>query len=429
MNLPTTNKSAFRNVDVIVAGAGPSGIAAALSAAREGARTLLIERWGRIGGAGVTSVVNPLMGGVSSAVVEEIVGAFQRSGGNWELLDMIYYELLEEAGVEVLLHSWVTGPIMEENAVRGVQILCKEGVLELRSKCVVDATADGDVAFHAGVPFEKGREGDGLLQPMTIMYRLGGVDKTRAMLCGSEEQALEVTVPGGTWAEVCKSAAQRGELPSNVTVIRTYESPMPGERIVNATQINHVDGTRVAEISRAEREGRKQAVRICDFLRRHAPGYENAYISHMPAVIGVRETRRFRGDAYLDVDDLLQGRKWRDAIVRDASFVVDIHNPNGGGQAHGFAAKVKPYDIPYGCLIPIGVDGLVLSGRCISGSHEAHASYRVQRIMMAVGAAAGAAAALSARMGIRPRDLDPSLVQKAIGITPAPEAEACLMEK
>ncbi len=410
----------YRQTGVVVAGAGPSGIAAALAAARQGARTLLVERFGRIGGAGVTSNVNPLMGSVDSPLVREIVEAFEAAGENWEMLDLVYYDLLEKAGVELLLHSAVAGPILEGDVVRGIRILCKEGMLDLRAAVTVDATADGDVAFGAGVPFEKGRARDGLLQPMTIMFRVDGVDKARGLLCNSEEQSEKVGVPGGAWAEVCRRGAESGELAPNVTVIRLYESRRAGERIVNATQVNYVDGTKVADLTRAEIEGRRQALKVRDFLRRHAPGYEACEISHMPAAIGVRETRRFLGERYLTLDDLMAGRKWPDAVVRGAFFPIDIHNPDGGGQAEKHAAMPKGYDIPYGCLVPRNVDGLLLAGRCISGSHEAHASYRVQRIVMAIGAAAGAAAALCARNGVPPRGLNPGLVQKALGVEPAP---------
>ncbi len=412
----------YREVDVLVAGAGPAGIAAALSAAREGARTLLIERWGRIGGAGVTSIVNPLMGSVRSSVVTEVLHAFGACGQNWELLDLAYYDLLERAGVELLLHSWVTGPVMDGDTIRGIRILCKEGELELHAARVIDATADGDVAFGAGVPFEKGRKRDGLLQPMTIMFRVGGVDKSRALICLSEDNAHKIDLPGGTWHEICHRGEAEGALPKRVSVVRVYESAMPGERVVNATQINYVDGTQVADITRAEIEGRRQALAVHRFLQTHAPGYEDCYISHMPSVIGVRETRRFLGEHYLVLDDLLAGRKWPSAIVRNASFPVDIHNPDGGGQAEKTAARVRPYDIPYECLVPKRVENLLLAGRCISGSHEAHASYRVQKIMIAVGAAAGAAAALSLRADCSPRTLDPTRVQATLGLLEEPVA-------
>jgi hypothetical protein len=391
-------------------------VAAAVHAARGGARTLLLERYGRLGGAAVTSSVGPLMGGVDSAFVKEVQKRFAAVGENWELLDLVYADLVQEAGAEILLHCWAFDAIGEDSIVRGVRALSKEGVLTLHAKVVIDATADGDVAAAAGADFEIGRDGDSLLQPMTIQYRLGDVDKERALLCGSEEQAMRMSVPEGVWREVVQKGIVDGELPETVGVIRLYEAANPGERIVNATQVNYVDGTKVADLTRAELEGRRQAIRVTDFLRKHAPGYENCYICKMPAAIGVRETRRILGVEYLTGADLVAGRKWREAVVRNASFVIDIHNPTGVGQAHGLAEKVKPYDIPYGCLVPRTIDGLLVAGRCISGSHEAHASYRVMRILMAVGAAAGTAAALAVKQGVAPRAVAVEAIQAALGI-------------
>jgi hypothetical protein len=175
-------------------------------------------------------------------------------------------------------------------------------------------------------------------------------------------------------------------------------------------------------LTKAEFEGRKQAYTILEFLKKHGPGYENAYITSMPAVVGIRETRRFLGVEYLDRKDLVTGRKWPDAVVWGAKFVIDIHNPDGTGQAEGreggvhqgAAEQVQPYDIPYGCLVPREIDGLLLTGRCISGSHAAHASYRVQRIMLAVGAASGAAAAVAIKQKVKPRDINVADVQKIL---------------
>jgi len=406
----------FRTVDVLVCGGGPAGISAAIQASRIGATTLLLERFGRLGGAGVTSSVGPLMGAVNSSLVEEVLAGYAAMGGNPELLDLVYADMLDKADADILLHCWAFEAVVENNAVCGVRALCKEGILTIRARVVIDASADGDIAVSAGAAFEKGRDGDSLLQPMTIQYRIGGVDKERALLCSGERAAVKVSVPEGIWKAVVEKGIDDGELPKNVGVIRLYESANPGERIVNATQVNHVDGTKVSDLTRAELEGRRQAILVTRFLRRHAPGYEDCHICQMPAVVGVRETRRILGEEYLTAADLLSGRKWREAIVRNANFVIDIHNPSGAGQAHGLAEKVKPYDIPYGCLVPRTVEGLLTAGRCISGSHEAHASYRVQRIMMAVGAAAGAGAALAVQGNIRPRDVSIDAVQAVLGI-------------
>lgn len=412
------SKTIYRDVDVIVAGGGPSGVAAAINSARAGARTVIVERYGRLGGAAVTSTVNPLMGGASSAFLDEVMARFRAAGSHWEVLDLVYADMLEDAGVEILLHCWVFDTLLEGDAVRGIRVLSKEGILELRAKVVVDATADADVSQSAGAAYEMGREGDKLLQPMTIMYRLGGVNKESGLLCGSEEEAHHVHVPGGTWHDVVTAGQSRAELPENVGIIRIYESSHPGERVVNATQVNHVDGTKVADLTRAELEGRRQAITVTEFIKQHAPGYESCFIAQMPASIGVRETRRVLGVEYLTREDLISGRKWPDAVVRNANFVIDIHNPNGSGQAETFAARVQPYDIPYGCLVPRDVDGLLVAGRCISGSHEAHASYRVQQIAIAIGAASGTAAALAAMKGIEPRHVDVSQIQSHLGITP-----------
>lgn len=400
--------------DVVVCGGGPAGVAAGVMAARQGAKVLLIERYGRLGGMAVQALVGPLMGGVDSPFVEEVL---KRIGGrhpDTDRLDLEYAALLEQAKAEIFLHAGVAGAIVEAGRVTGVRLATKQGFIRVAAKVTIDATGDGDIAAWAGAAFEKGRPADGLLQPGSIMYRVGGVDAKQAITCGSEEEAHQVRTPEGTWHDVVAKAQSAGELPAEIGVVRLYRSHRQDERIVNATQVNRVDGTRVADLTRAELEGRRQAYRVLEFLRKHGPGYANAHISAMPAIIGIRETRRILGVEYLTREDVIQGRKRPDAVVRSADFVIDIHNPAGAGQAEGFAQKARPYDIPYGCLVPRKLDGLLLAGRCISGSHDAHASYRVQCIAMATGAAAGVAAALAAQSGIQPRNVDVKQIQKVL---------------
>ncbi len=402
--------------DVLVCGGGPAGVAAAVMAARGGAKVLLIERYGRLGGMAVHARVAPLMGRSDSPFVREVL---TRIGGvkiDPDRLDLQYADLVQEAGVDLLLHAWACETLLEENRVAGTRQVSKQGMLIVRAKVTVDATGEGDVAFGAGAEFEQGREGDGLLQPMSIMYTVAGLDDARAIYCGSEEEARKLLIEGQSWESIVQRAQQAGELPENVGVVRTYRTSRPGEAVINATQVNYVDGTKVKDLTKAELDGRRQALAILDFLRKHGPGYENAYIAGMPAVIGVRETRRILGVDHLTRDDLIAGRRRDDAVVRKASFVIDIHNPAGPGQAEGFAAQVKPYDIPYGCLVPKELDGLLVAGRCISGSHEAHASYRVQQIAMAIGSAAGAAAAIAAKSGVLPREVDVKQIQTALDL-------------
>ncbi|MDD2709535.1 MAG: FAD-dependent oxidoreductase [Verrucomicrobiae bacterium] len=405
--------------DVLIVGGGPAGIGAALMAARGGARTTLVERYGRLGGAAINAMVSPFMGTSRSSILKEILDHLGNSQVDFATYDMKFAELLLKDNVEILLHTWAYKAVMKGKTVAGVHTVSKEGEAIIKAKVIIDASADGDIAFTAGAPFEMGRKGNGLAQPMSIMFRIAGVDKSRAMLCGSEECAKQRRVPEGTWEEVVLKGQATGELPKNIGVIRVYESPMPGCRTVNATQVNYVDGTKVADLTKAELEGRRQAFQVVAFLRKHAPGYEKACAAEMPATIGVRETRRFLGLEYLTKKDLVAGRKWDTAVVWDAFFCMDIHNPDGGGQTHGIAERVKPYDIPYGCLVPQKVDNLLVAGRCISGSHEAHASYRVMNIAISTGAAAGAAAALSALNNIKPRHLEVAEIQKQLMRSPS----------
>ena len=210
-----------------------------------------------------------------------------------------------------------------------------------------------------------------------------------------------------------------GELPETVGVIRLYRNLSPDENGVNATQINYRNGTLSEDLTLAEIEGRKQVFRVLDFLKRNLPGYGNSRITSMPAVVGVRETRRFHGLKRLEKADCLAGTRRKDAIVRRALFGIDIHNPTGCGQAAGrelhetgTAERVQPYDIPYGALLPDRPEGLLLAGRNISASHEALASCRVMGIAMATGAGAGAAAAWAVRNACRLRDVPGEELQK-----------------
>jgi ribulose 1,5-bisphosphate synthetase/thiazole synthase len=412
-----------RKTDVLVCGGGPAGVAAAIMAARQKAKVLLIERYGRLGGMAVQARVSPLMGNVKSDFVDEVLKHIGGRKPNLEQLDIQYAAMVQKAGADILLHAWAADVLANGKCVTGVKLLTKGGDIPVKAAVTVDATGDGDIAAMAGAEFEKGRPGDGLMQPASIMFTIENVDEKRALLCDSEDQARFVHVPEGIWENVVAAGQASGELPPTVGVIRAYAADMPGRRVINATQVNNVDGTNADDLTRAELQGRKQAYQVLAFLKKHAPGYENSYISNMPAIVGIRETRRILGTAYLTQDDLINGRRWPDAVVKAARFSMDIHNPAGSGQAEGKTAgtqgrsvKVKPYDIPYGCLLPRQIDGLLLAGRCISGCHEALASYRVQCIALATGAAAGTAAAIAVKKSLQPRNVDPAEVQKILGI-------------
>ena len=285
--------------------------------------------------------------------------------------------------------------------------------MAVRAKCVIDATGDGYVAAMAGAKFQVGRESDGHCQPCTMEFVIDHVDETRALTCvgGSDPVCLP---DGRKYSQVCKEANEKGELPDNVTIVRLHKTHYEGERSVNASQANKFDTLSLDGISQALHVLRRQTEPIVRFLQKNVPGYEQCRVKSSADVLGVRETRRICGESALQDSDVENGARFPDVVVHKAWFLIDIHNPIGGGQAEKHSQPAVPYDIPYGCLVPKDLDGLLVAGRCISGTHRAHASYRIMAICMAVGEAAGVGAALSAENGWEPRQVPVSEIQKVL---------------
>ncbi len=416
--------------DLVVCGGGPAGIAAAVAAATTGCKTLLVERYSRLGGMGTNGLVNQFKVPENPPAVKSLFASVKGHENDSEFLDLAYADLVIAHGVTLLLHATVfdvlTETIKHRKTVRGVRIATPSGPMDVIADRVVDATGDGIVAFLAGAAFDMGRENDGLMQPTTIMFRVSGVAHERSMEANGGRANYKF--PEGSWNHVTMAARERGELPWNIGMVRTYMANRESDRYINATQTNYIDATNGFDLTRAELEGRRQIPVVMDFLRRYAPGYEDAHVARVADTVGVRETRRFRGLVCLTREDCLSGRRWPDAVVTGCRAPLDVHNPAGPGQAEGISDKnpagkdprPEPYDIPYRCLVPENTDGLLLAGRCISGDHAAHASYRMQNICMATGAAAGFAAAASIRQGVQPRCLEVSIVQAKLGIESTP---------
>lgn len=405
--------------DVIVCGAGPAGIGAALSSARQNMKTVLIEQSGDVGGVSTTGLMSHWTGDTSGGIYEEILNRSARPGAptrqviDPEHLKTVYLTMLQEAGVILRSYSFASDPIVEENSVKGVIIESKSGREAILGKVLIDASGDGDMAVKAGVSFTKGRPEDGKMQPASLMFKIAGVheDEISFPLPGAFEENPET--PNGRIQDL-----GRLHMPEPLGHVLLYRSAYPGVITVNMTNLPDVDGTKAEELTRAHLECRKQMEEIIAFLRAYVPGFEDCYAISSASVIGIRETRHLKGMKTLTEDDVLNARVFPDWAVSGAHFNFDVHNITGSGLDATGVQKYFPqrrqYTIPYGCLVPEEVDGLLFAGRCISGTHMAHSSYRVMPICINMGQAAGIAAALAVKHGISPRDISVSELQQLL---------------
>ncbi len=409
------------NYDVIVVGAGPAGIAAAISAGRNGAKTLLIESLGRVGGISTSGMMSHFTGRCQSALYFEILDRAKSKNHYFpdlkkiyidpELLTLTYIEMLEQAGVEILLYTTFCDVLMEKSTVTGIICHSKSGFCRYDAKVVIDASGDGDVAEKSGAEYFKGRESDGKMQPATLMFKVGGVDTERAVFPGSFETLVK-TDKGEL------QALAKEKLPHPAGHVLLYRSTLPGIVTCNMTNVTDIDGTCAEDLTKAEIVCRKQMPLIVDFLREYVPGYENCYIIGSASLIGIRETRHFKGVKTITEKEIADAVQHEDAVVYDAHFNFDVHNITGAGLdktgcQHNFKQS-SGYTIPYGCLVPERIDGLLLSGRNISGTHMAHSNFRAMPICIGIGEASGAAAAIAAKSGRRLRNVDPAEIREAL---------------
>jgi hypothetical protein len=449
VDLPPRTGTLAAETDVLVVGGGPSGIGAALGAAAAGARVILVERYGFLGGNATAALVMPLtsfhahrdrtpdldrtalfptdhgpgepvVAGVFRRMLSRLVqagGALRPSGETGftvpfdpEILKMVALDLLDEAGVQYLFHAFAS-EVTGGNRPDAVVFEGKSGPLVIRAGVIVDATGDGDIAAAAGAPFEIGRDRDGLVQPMTLMFRM--VEFEREAFAGyARRHPDQWRGVHGLW-DLVQRATAAGELDLPREDVLFFGTPHPREVSVNSTRVTGVQGISAYDLTRAEWESRRQMRQLTAFLRKYVPGFERAYVAQSGVQVGVRETRRIVGEYQLTAEDVLGARKFDDVIARGA-YPVDIHNPEGPGTVLRRVPSGEAYDIPLRCLLPQGAENLVVAGRCISGTHEAHSSYRVMPISMATGHAAGVCAALAVRRRMPARDVPVSEVQREL---------------
>lgn len=408
--------------DVVVAGAGPAGICTAVAAARSGVNVALVERYGVLGGNLTAGYVGPILGMVGKGTmrdeVMDLLGVPDNDmigetgvAHDMERAKRVLAEFVARENIDVFLQTPIVDGILEDMSLKGLVVMTKEGMRIIEGKVTVDATGDGDVAHFAGAPVEKGRE-DGLMQPVTLEFTLEGVDESRAITCIGDVD--DVKLNGERFLDYCARCARQGLLPKNLAAVRLHPTVRPGQRQVNTTQYNGADATRVQDLFAAEVELRRQIEILVKFFRENLPGYEKCWCMASGDTLGVRETRRVQGEYVITAKELAAGKRFWDVVVHKAEFIVDIHNPAGAGQAEDKIQYVVPYDLPYRCFVPLKVENLLTAGRCISGTHRAHASYRVMSICMAMGEAAGTAAALCIKEGCTPRSLEVKKLQDVL---------------
>ena len=435
--------------DVLIAGGGVAGVASAIASAKLGTKTLLVERYGFLGGMATAGLVNPFMSHRTSDGTPLIAGLFSElcerlksvdglKGNTFdtEAMKFVLQEMALEVGVDLRLHSPIICALTEAQTVRGVSVLSKTGIEEIEASRVVDATGDGDVAASAGAPFEMGNFAESRSQAMTMMLDIGGGDLKKALeyvkanpdqmrfpkltpdidVVGMSEGVLSIA----GYYDLVTLAKEKGDFPLPGDLVFYISRPRYGEVAVNTTHVGGVDGTSTEDLTHAEIEGRRQAVALAKFFRDYVPGFENSYLARTATQIGVRETRRIMGEYTFSAEDVIRAAKFPDAIARLA-YPVDVHSSKGEGytrQEEKSGPQAPPpgdwYEIPYRCLLPLKIENLLIAGKCISSTQEGHGAIRIIPCCIAMGQAAGAAAALSLQLGVSPRQLDFTFLRKAL---------------
>jgi glycine/D-amino acid oxidase-like deaminating enzyme len=432
--------------DVLVVGGGNAGCAAAIAAARNGARTLLVERYGFLGGTATASMVGPWMtfhagdDRIVGGIAEEIVERLTAKGGSPghirdasdyvatitpfdpEIHKALLFEMMEEAGVDLLLHAYFLEALRDERGVvAGARFATVAGSREERGIVTIDATADAYVAASAGVEVQQG-DARGRVQPASLMFRLSHVDlaatarylrehpdQLRSSLAIEERTPERLSAVAGLY-DLWERARGRGDVTVPRELVSFFATPYDDEVTVNMTRVVDIDPLDPDDLTRAEIEARKQVMELFEFFRRDVPGFGRCRIAATATQIGIRESRRIVGLYTLTRDDVLGARAFDDGIARSA-YPIDIHNPSGSGTTTQRLPSGAAYEIPYRCLVPAKVDGLLVAGRCISTTHEALASTRLTPTVMTLGQAAGTAAALAAKSGVQPRAVDPAALR------------------
>jgi hypothetical protein len=438
--------------DIVVVGGGAGGLPAALAAARRGASVLLVEKNGYLGGNAASGL--PLLGfmdrngkTVVGGIAQEMIDSLAEMGGTYghcrcplhnsvtvidpELYKFVALEKCNEAGVNLLLHCQAIDVDIENKQIKRISVMGKTTRIEIEAKVIIDATGDGDIAYLSGASYEKGSKGNGNMQPPTVMFSLANFnpEKFYQYLDTHPEdlappESMHIIDGYNTnffrknpshvflgLKNLLQKLSRKGLNPLKRDTVIYINSTKEGQIYVNSTRVLNFDATDPRELTRGEIEGCYQIIALVEMLKEHVPGFENCYISSINHEIGIRESRRINGIKRLTVNDVFEGTVPEDTIAL-GSYKVDIHSGSGEGT---ILREVKQaYGIPLGCLISADIEGLLISGRCISMDAEAMASVRVMPTCMAIGQAAGVCAAIAVKEGILPSQVNAEKVVRIL---------------
>ena len=429
-SIPITSK-----VDVLVCGGGVAGIAAAVAAARNGAKTLLLERAGFLGGTATGSAMGLIvipasqLTGFPREFFEKLANEQGAGLGDvvpWDIeaYKLVAMDILLDAGSDVLLYSWVSEPLVNGGKIEGVIIENKSGRQAILADVVIDATGDGDIAARAGLAHIKGRESDGAMRPVTVMGRIGNIDTIRFKQFidqhpedfSQDDGRRVVDIDQGIiridgFFSVVERAKREGLLDPSAPIhylrfsgVNSTENTEHATLICNTTRVYNIDGTNGRDVTRAEIEGRRQLRDVVKLCRAYIPGFENSVLIDTSAFLGVRETRRINGRYTLTYDDITSGKRFDDSVCVMTSVdygTAEIHGPDYGHEgspndewARKMALNLIHFEFPLGCMLPPDFSNLIVAGRCVSVTHDVDKFVRNMAPTGLVGQSAGTLAAL-----------------------------------
>ena len=442
----------YMEADVVVCGGGTAGAFAAIAAAEQGKKVLVIEQFGSLGGTATNGLVTPVMhthmrtDPQCSYIQKKLVKKqLQYTGCNEKgnmfdplVLRLALEELCVEAGVNILYHTYIANVEVENGSVTAVKIVNKAGEQLVKGKAFIDATGDGDVSVMAGANFSKGNPETGINQPMSLRYIVGGVDipKAGAFMRGEanrtgligayckEEDPYNTFYAGGIgskawalteWFDAGIAAGELEEMDKAYWQVFTIPGRRDGLAFNCPEFFENIDATNPDDLTISQLKGKKAIFRQLMFYRKHFPGFENAYIAEIASMVGIRESREIETEYVMQAVDLYAQKKFDDMFCQ-SNYPIDVH-----GKAHNCSFdgiekdEARPwYDIPYRSIVVKGVDNLWVAGRCLGAEFIVQSSLRVQHSVRSSGEAAGIAAAMALDAGVPAREIDGRKVRETM---------------